>query len=60
VLGAEGASVVVVATDERQAGIVLGAAARMVELHPELAAPVQVYQDRLAVPVRGGTFRCRT
>jgi phage terminase large subunit-like protein len=39
-LGAEGASVVVVATDERQAGIVFGAAARMVELHPELAARV--------------------
>jgi phage terminase large subunit-like protein len=56
-LGAEGASVVVVATDERQAGIVFGAAARMVELHPELAARVQVYQDRLVVPARGASFR---
>ena len=56
-LGAEGASVVVVATDERQAGIVFGAAARMVELHPELAARVQVYQDRLVVPARGASFQ---
>jgi phage terminase large subunit-like protein len=56
-LGAEGASVVVVATDERQAGIVFGAAARMVELHAELAARVQVYQDRLVVPARGASFQ---
>ena len=56
-LGAEGASVVVVATDERQAGIVFGAAARMVELHAELAGRVQVYQDRLTVPARGATFQ---
>src|SRR4029453_7529679 len=56
-LGAEGASVVVVATDQRQAGIVFGAAARMVELHAELANRVQVYQDRLVVPARGASFR---
>lgn len=55
--GAEGASVVVVATDERQAGIVFGAAARMVELHPELATRVQVYQDRVVVPARGASFQ---
>jgi hypothetical protein len=56
-LGAEGASVVVVATDERQAGIVFGAAARMVELQPELATRVQAYQDRLVVPARGASFQ---
>jgi phage terminase large subunit-like protein len=32
--GEEGAQVVVVATDERQAGLCFRAAARMVELHP--------------------------
>jgi hypothetical protein len=37
-LGAEGASVVVVATAERQTGLVFGAA-RLVELHPELEQP---------------------
>jgi hypothetical protein len=58
-LGAEGASVVVVATDERQAGIVFGAAARMVKLHPELAARMQVYQDRLVVPARGARAHLR-
>jgi phage terminase large subunit-like protein len=39
--GAEGAQVVVVATDERQAGIVHRVASRMVELHPELEVRVQ-------------------
>lgn len=55
-LGGEGASVVVVAVDERQAGIVFGTARRMVEMHPELASRVQVYRDRLEVPARGATF----
>jgi phage terminase large subunit-like protein len=56
-LGEVGARVVVVATDERQAGIVFAAAARMVELHPELARRVQVYADRLQVPGRGASLR---
>lgn len=56
--GGEGASVVVAATDERQAGIVFGAAARMVELHPDLASRVQTYKDRLIVPDRGASFVC--
>ena len=56
--GEEGASVVVAATDERQAGIVFGAARRMVELHPDLEARVQVYADRLVVPGRGASFVC--
>jgi phage terminase large subunit-like protein len=47
----------VVATDERQAGVVSGAAARMVAVHSELGARVQVYQDRLAVPARGAAFQ---
>ncbi|MGY1680716.1 terminase large subunit domain-containing protein [Geodermatophilus sp. SYSU D01176] len=57
-LGDEGASVVVAATDERQAGIVFGTAARMVELDERLSARVQVYKDRLVVPGRGASFTC--
>ena len=57
-LGDEGASVVVVALDERQSGIVFGIAARMVELDERLATRVQVYKDRLSVPERGATFTC--
>jgi phage terminase large subunit-like protein len=55
-LGAEGASIVVVATDERQAGLCFRTAARMVELHEALTARVQVYQDQLVVPARGASF----
>ncbi|XLW74275.1 terminase large subunit domain-containing protein [Arsenicicoccus dermatophilus] len=58
ILGDEGAEVDVVAVDERQAGIVFGTAARMVELHDDLASRVQVYKDRLTVPERGAKFQC--
>ncbi|GAA1663697.1 hypothetical protein GCM10010977_02500 [Citricoccus zhacaiensis] len=54
--GEEGASVVVVAVDERQARIVFNTAKRMVELSPELETRVQVYADRLVVPARGASF----
>lgn len=57
-LGEEGASVVVAAVDERQAGIVFRTAARMVELHPDLASRIQVFKDRLYVPERGASFVC--
>jgi phage terminase large subunit-like protein len=57
VAGAEGAQVVVVATDERQAGIVHRVASRMVELHPDLEARVQQYADALTVPSRGSSFQ---
>lgn len=57
-LGEEGASVVVVAVDERQAGIVFKAAARMVELNEDLATRIQVFKDRLYVPERGASFVC--
>jgi phage terminase large subunit-like protein len=56
-LGEEGAQVVVAACDERQASIVFKAAARMVELQPELEARVQVYADRLTVPARAASFQ---
>jgi phage terminase large subunit-like protein len=57
VAGAEGAQVVVVATDERQAGIVHRVASRMVELHPDLEGRVQQYADALTVPARGSSFQ---
>jgi len=57
-LGDEGASVVVAATDERQAGIVFNIARRMVELNEDLASRVQVYKSELKVPDRGASFVC--
>jgi phage terminase large subunit-like protein len=56
-LGVEGAQVVVVATDERQAGLTFRIAVRMVELHPELEQRVQLYHDHMTVPARGASFR---
>jgi phage terminase large subunit-like protein len=55
--GAEGAQVVVVATDERQAALCHRQASRMVELHPELENRVYLYADRLEVPARGASFQ---
>jgi phage terminase large subunit-like protein len=55
--GAEGAQVVVVATDERQAGLCHRIASRMVELHPALEARVQQYADALTVPPAGRASR---
>lgn len=54
--GVDGAQVVVVRTDERQAGLCFRAAARMVELHPDLECRVQAYTDQLVVPARGASF----
>lgn len=48
--GVEGARVLCVASDERQAGLVFGAVRRMVELNPLLAEQVQVFRDRIYVP----------
>lgn len=56
--GGDGATVIVAAVDERQAGIVFGVAARMVELNADLASRVQVFKDRLVVPSRGASFAC--
>lgn len=46
----EGAQVLVVASDERQAGHVLRAARRMIELSPRLDEQTHAYADRLHVP----------
>lgn len=48
--GVEGAQVLCVASDERQAGLVFNAVRRMVELNPLLAEQVQVFRDRIYVP----------
>lgn len=56
-LGDEGASVVVAATDERQAGIVFRTAVRMVELCDDLTARAHTYKDRITVPARGASFQ---
>jgi phage terminase large subunit-like protein len=54
--GVEGAQVLVVASDERQAGIILRTAKRMVELDPELAARVQTFADHLLEPRTDSVF----
>lgn len=56
--GGEGATVCVVATDERQAGLVFNIARRMAELDDELAARVQVFKERLVIPARDAQFHC--
>lgn len=55
-VGPPSAEVLVVASDQRQANIVLKYAKRMVELNPELAERVQVFQDRLFVPQNDATL----
>jgi hypothetical protein len=54
-MGGEGACIIVAAVDERQAGIVLGIARRMVELNDELASCVQIFKDKLMIPSRGAS-----
>jgi phage terminase large subunit-like protein len=52
----EGAQVLVVASDERQARIIFTTAARMVELDQDLAARVQVFKDHLLEPRTNSVF----
>lgn len=56
-LGEEGASIIVAAVDERQAGIVFKAASRMVELHEDLVSRVEIHKHKLVVPERGAEFQ---
>lgn len=49
-VGPPSAEALVVASDHRQANITLKYAKRMVELNPDLAERIQVYQDRLYLP----------
>jgi phage terminase large subunit-like protein len=55
--GEEGAQVLCVASDERQAGILFGAARRMVELSPALFERTHIYRDRLHVPHTASELR---
>jgi phage terminase large subunit-like protein len=54
--GVEGAQVLVVASDERQARIIFNTARRMVELDRDLADRVHIYADRLHEPRTDSTF----
>jgi phage terminase large subunit-like protein len=56
--GGEGATVCVVAVDERQAGIVFNIARRMVELDEELESRCQIFKERLVIPERDAQFHC--
>ncbi|MDN4518147.1 terminase large subunit [Mycolicibacterium austroafricanum] len=56
--GGEGATVCVVAVDERQAGIVFNIARRIVELDDDLASRCQVFKEKLRVPNTDSTFHC--
>lgn len=52
----EGAEVVVVASDARQAGITLRQVARMIELDGRLSEQVQVFQSRIYLPHSDSTL----
>jgi hypothetical protein len=52
----EGAQVICVASDERQARIILNTARRMVELDPALYARVQLFKDHLLEPHTDSTL----
>src|SRR5690606_35651691 len=54
---AEGAQVLVVASDERQAGHVYRAARRMIETSPQLADRTHFYADRIVVPQTDSEMR---
>lgn len=54
--GVASPQVVVVASDERQAGIVREIARRMVELSPALDERAHIFKDRIATPWNDGTF----
>jgi phage terminase large subunit-like protein len=52
----EGAQVLVIASDERQARIILNTARRMVELEPALYDRVQIFKDHLLEPHTDSRF----
>jgi len=49
-VGPQSAQVLVVASDQRQAGIARNMARRMIELNPELASRAHIFADRIEVP----------
>lgn len=54
--GDESPEVLVVASDQRQANIVLNLAKRIIAMSPDLAERAQVYMDRIVVPHTNGTM----
>lgn len=56
-IGPPSAEILVVASDERQARIVLSLARRMIELSPELAERAHIYRDRIEVPENDSSIR---
>lgn len=54
--GPPSAEVLVVASDQRQAGIALNMARRMIELNPELAGRAHIYKDKIVVPQNDATM----
>ena len=54
--GIEGAQVLVVASDERQARIVFNTARRMIELDRRLSEQCQMFRDRIVVPATDSTM----
>lgn len=54
--GPDGNEIPIVAVDERQAGLTLRPAIRMVELSPELSSRCQVYRDHIVIPAKGSTL----
>lgn len=54
--GPASAEVLVVASDERQARIVLNMARRMIELNPELAERAHIYADKIRIPHSDSTM----
>lgn len=55
-VGGESPEVLTVASDQRQANILLRYAKRVIELNPELAERAQIYMDRIVVPETNGTM----
>ncbi|PJE07568.1 MAG: terminase [Mycobacterium sp.] len=55
-LGPDGNEIPIVAVDERQAGLTLRPAIRMVELNPALASRCHVYRDSIRIPGKGSTL----
>lgn len=53
----QGAQVLIVASDERQARLIFNTCRRMVELEPRLAERVQVFSDRLYYPETDSTLQ---
>lgn len=50
------AEVLVVASDQRQAGITMNLARRIIELNPDLLARTHIYKDKIVVPENDATL----